>query len=195
MMMKTEGTGRDLLDVCVTCGQTWEWHIKYQPEHAFNDGSLPPSATFARRRADGSRGTTPAAHGGSEPVVRAVRYPFDPVLRQALVNKGILTPQDLRDAEEMIRITTGEVLSGQQRGRQEGLRGEVTPERVQGVASPGEVQDDSGQDRQRGNVPRETVSDGQEGSSNPETQEVTRCNQAWLHGNPFRYCACGWRES
>jgi hypothetical protein len=33
-------------------------------------------------------------------------WPFDPVLRQALIDKGVLVPQDLRDAEEKIRAVT-----------------------------------------------------------------------------------------
>jgi hypothetical protein len=33
--------------------------------------------------------------------------PIDPVLRQALVDKGVLTPQDLREAEEKIHAITG----------------------------------------------------------------------------------------
>jgi hypothetical protein len=33
-------------------------------------------------------------------------WPFDPVLRQALIDKGVLTPQDLRDAEDKIRAVT-----------------------------------------------------------------------------------------
>lgn len=34
-------------------------------------------------------------------------YPIDPVLRQALVDAGVITPQDLRNAEEKIQAITG----------------------------------------------------------------------------------------
>jgi hypothetical protein len=34
--------------------------------------------------------------------------PFDPVLRQALIDAGVLTPQQLRDAEDKIRSITGQ---------------------------------------------------------------------------------------
>jgi hypothetical protein len=34
------------------------------------------------------------------------QWPFDPVLRQALVDKGVLTPQDLTDAEAKIRAVS-----------------------------------------------------------------------------------------
>lgn len=33
-------------------------------------------------------------------------WPFDPVLRQALMDKGVLTPQDLRDAQIKIEAIT-----------------------------------------------------------------------------------------
>jgi hypothetical protein len=35
-------------------------------------------------------------------------YPIDPVLRVALINKGVITPEDLRNAEEVIRATTAQ---------------------------------------------------------------------------------------
>lgn len=42
----------------------------------------------------------------------AMPWPLDPVLRQALIDKGILTPDDLRAAEEKIRSITGHVMRG-----------------------------------------------------------------------------------
>jgi hypothetical protein len=33
-------------------------------------------------------------------------WPFDPVLRQALIAKGVITPEDLRMAEDQIRAVT-----------------------------------------------------------------------------------------
>lgn len=44
-----------------------------------------------------------------EPEVRGrgMVGPFDPVLRQALIDKGVLTPDDLRAAEEKIAAVTG----------------------------------------------------------------------------------------
>jgi hypothetical protein len=33
-------------------------------------------------------------------------YPFDPILRQALIDKGVITPQDLADAQAKIEVVT-----------------------------------------------------------------------------------------
>lgn len=41
------------------------------------------------------------------PAVKQSSMPFDPVLRQALVDKGVLTVEDLRAAEEKIRAISG----------------------------------------------------------------------------------------
>lgn len=96
--------------VCQTCNKPHDEN--WQPRHPFNDGSLPFSATFGKRRADGSRGPVPDAQGGSEgavgPVTQplAAPWPFDPVLRQALIDKGVLTPDDLRNAEATIRAVS-----------------------------------------------------------------------------------------
>lgn len=102
---------------CETCGNPLEGHEVFK--HPFNDGSLPPSATFGKRRADGSRGPSPVSQNGSEgalgPVAEPLSapWPFDPVLRQALINKGVLTPDDLRDAEAQIKAVTAAVMGGE----------------------------------------------------------------------------------
>lgn len=41
-----------------------------------------------------------------EPETRPAEWPFDPVLRQALIDKGVLTPDDLMNAENKIRAVT-----------------------------------------------------------------------------------------
>jgi hypothetical protein len=74
-------------DVCRTCEKPREGHEKFQ--HPFNDGSL--ANPLARPAAS----ITPPAH------------PFDPVLRQALIDKGVLTPDDLRSAQDKIDAVTG----------------------------------------------------------------------------------------
>jgi hypothetical protein len=38
--------------------------------------------------------------------------PFDPVLRQALIDAGVITPRDLTVAEEKIRSVTAGILGG-----------------------------------------------------------------------------------
>jgi hypothetical protein len=86
---------------CTTCSNTWTWHQANETRHEFNDGTLPASKTFGKKLPDGSRtpGTTP-------PVVEEARWPFDPVLRQALIDKGVITPDDLTRAEATIRAVT-----------------------------------------------------------------------------------------
>ena len=85
---------------CSTCGES---HVELAargvvPKHPFNDGSLPFKATFGdRNRTDDWK---PAQRGAERPTTQG--WPFDPVLRQALIDKGVLTPDDLRNAENKI---------------------------------------------------------------------------------------------
>ena len=112
--------GTDLADVCHTCTQTRQWHRDNAEHlhHAFNDGSEGVSATFGRRRSDGSGNNPPEPQDGAEAVV-TMAWPHDPVLRQALVDKGLLTVRDLELAERKIRALTGQMIggiNGQQQG-------------------------------------------------------------------------------
>ena len=95
-------------DRCQTCGKPHPYPDGSMPKHPFNDGSVPFSATFGKRRADGTTQPPNDAQSGSQghqqPPLPPM--PFDPVLRQALIDKGILTPEDLRNAEERIRAVT-----------------------------------------------------------------------------------------
>lgn len=109
-------------DRCLTCDNTAKWH-RDNPGvvHPFNDGTVPHQATFGRRRADGSKEPVNGPQRASEPAgmrppEMQSRWPFDPVLRQALINKGVLTPQDLRDAEEQIRSITAQFESEARNG-------------------------------------------------------------------------------
>jgi len=99
--MTTTLRSDDELDRCSTCDNTLRWHRENNPSHPFNDGTLPASATFGKRRTDG-QGNAPTP----DVIPQTSAWPFDPVLRQALMDKGVLVPQDLRDAEEKIRATT-----------------------------------------------------------------------------------------
>jgi hypothetical protein len=81
-------------DACRVCNKVHGvdgWDPQHQP--VFGDdptGALPKKQTK----------NTPGVAAAISP------WPFDPVLRQALIDKGVLTPQDLRDAEEKIRAVT-----------------------------------------------------------------------------------------
>jgi hypothetical protein len=91
---------------CATCSNTWMWHQTNGDEirHAFNDGTMAASETFGKKLASGDR-TSPTKQG-QPAVVEEVRWPFDPVLRQALIDKGVITPDDLTRAEATIRAVT-----------------------------------------------------------------------------------------
>lgn len=65
---------------------------------------------------------------GTVTVAPGLAMPFDPVLRQALVDKGILTAQDLEEAEHKIRMISG---MGVSHGR--GIGDQATPEEDSGV--------------------------------------------------------------
>lgn len=95
-------------DVCHTCSQPHPWPDGTTPKHPFNDGSLAGSGVL----------TAPKVNPVVQPTLSP--WPFDPVLRQALIDKGAITPQDLRDAEEKIRAVTQAVTSGDQNTRTKG---------------------------------------------------------------------------
>jgi hypothetical protein len=73
--------------------------------HPFNDGQAGAAAFLGVKKRD--RGN-PTSDGGKTPQrgSQVSPWPFDPVLRQALINKGVLTPDDLRQAEEQIHAVT-----------------------------------------------------------------------------------------
>lgn len=96
--------------VCTTCGQPHPWSDGTTPKHPFNDGSLTSTEVFGKRLADGTyvNPTTPEALQ-SQVIEQA--WPFDPVLRQALIDKGVLTVDDLKAAEQKIRAVTSAVMT------------------------------------------------------------------------------------
>jgi hypothetical protein len=51
--------------------------------------------------------------------------PFDPVLRLALIRKGVITPDDLKDAEHEISVTTMNFMTETWREMQRGENNDV----------------------------------------------------------------------
>lgn len=90
--------------------------------HPFNDGSLPFEATFGRGRTRPGDSSSLRGDEGPQRPDPLAGMPFDPVLRQALIDKGVLTPEDLRNAEATIRAVTAQF--HQQMGS--GSNGELT---------------------------------------------------------------------
>lgn len=95
---------------CSVCGRQKDWHDANDTVHAFTtrEGGSAFGPSRERRTSDEKR---PSAVPDDAPAV--MRWPFDPVLRQALVDKGILTVEDLEAAEQKIR-TASMVMGGQQ---------------------------------------------------------------------------------
>lgn len=89
---------------CETCGHTGSasataaWHPFRHPLKLLGES---PANVFSKKPQQDE--TLPET---GTPVVQS-SMPFDPVLRQALIDKGILTPEDLREAEVKIRAVTG----------------------------------------------------------------------------------------
>lgn len=99
--------------ICTTCNKTHPWPDGTTPRHPFNDGSLPMSATFGQRRGDGPRGSSaPTMQSPTNVTPDMSPWPFDPVLRTALIMKGVLTLQDLSMAEQHMRAVAGVVGTG-----------------------------------------------------------------------------------
>lgn len=97
-------------DECKTCGNTFGWHADHNSVHPFNDGQAGATAFLGprRNRDDKRDGKTPQR--GAE-TASPVAWPFDPVLRQALIDKGVLTPDDLRAAEDKIRAVSAQFMT------------------------------------------------------------------------------------
>lgn len=95
-------------DVCATCGQTWGWHRVHNPVHPFNTGEAGAKAILAGRKDREAKRGGHMAQGGPQ----GVQWPMDPVLRQALIDKGVLTPEDLVNARAKIEAITGAMLPG-----------------------------------------------------------------------------------
>lgn len=99
--MKTES-------VCQVCHRPEEGHNARHP--FIGPGDALNSEFFAKKENDSL--ISPSGNM-SGPVVQSSHMPIDPVLRTALINKGILTMQDLEEADAFIRAVGG-ALNGNQ---------------------------------------------------------------------------------
>lgn len=94
-------------DKCRTCGNSRFWHETHQPMHPFNDGQAGAQAFLGAKKRD--RRDTPDQDAKSpQRGAQTAEWPFDPVLRQALMDAGLITPDMLRAAEDKIRAVTGQ---------------------------------------------------------------------------------------
>lgn len=88
------------LDVCVMCNNTRLWHKNNSVRHPFSmvNGELHPPP--------------PGPKIVEGPGIVKMSTPFDPVLRMVLINKGIITTDDLDAAEKIIKHLTDGVNGG-----------------------------------------------------------------------------------
>jgi hypothetical protein len=98
---------------CATCSHTYAWHKEHKPVHPFNTGSAGAKAFLgARRGRDPRTGPKTSQRGAERPQTIAAPWPMDPVLRMALVDAGVITPAQLRAAEDKIRAVSAEFNGG-----------------------------------------------------------------------------------
>lgn len=84
-------------DRCSVCGNTRQWHKNNSPRHAFIEpGGNPEIKVMGEPE--------PSTEDSPQRGIRPMRTPFDPILRQALIDKGVLTIQDLEEAERKVRF-------------------------------------------------------------------------------------------
>lgn len=107
---------------CSLCSQTEAWHKEHRPKHPFaTEGQeIPPlnGATERKRReamanaAAEERMATRRGAATSGPITEmtpspTIHWPSDPVLRMILVEKGLITTDDLDSAEKRLRAISG----------------------------------------------------------------------------------------
>jgi hypothetical protein len=110
-------------DRCGTCSQTFQWHQDNQPRHPFNTGQEGAKDFLNPRRDRDTRNRGNVAQRDAESPPHVV-WPTDPVLRIALINAGVITPDHLRMAEDMLRSSMG--LGGPDgESTEEARRGEI----------------------------------------------------------------------
>lgn len=109
-------------DLCNLCRQTRRWHEDHNPKHPFQelgqDPQLPKESSArkdtisAEKTIDGAGNSLPqwqTSPGTITPYPQdmTVHWPSDPVLRMILVEKGIITTDDLDAAEAKLRAISG----------------------------------------------------------------------------------------
>ena len=106
-------------DECRTCGWTYQWHLENKPVHPFNNDEAGATAFLGPRRDrdTGDRGSRAPRDAENPPTVV---WPTDPVLRVALIAAGVISADDLRKAEDMLKASMGLTGKGDNEGVQDG---------------------------------------------------------------------------
>jgi hypothetical protein len=100
---------------CTICGNVKSRHAQMRHPFSHPDNPIGPSQIFGNTRAGRTGGSGKGPAMDKALVISEVKesaLPFDPVLRQALVMKGVITYEDLEAAERHIRMVTGKFHGG-----------------------------------------------------------------------------------
>jgi len=118
-----EGAAPDIHEnqICRMCGQSGAWHKKNSTEHDFDPEDAPPpkrgkpdplESSKARRERESkeaarvAQAKAAATRGSAEYRRRSV--PTDPALRLLLVQKGVVTAEELAATDRLLESLTGE---------------------------------------------------------------------------------------
>jgi hypothetical protein len=84
--------------VCRICGQTFSWHQDNRPRHPFIEKHSDRVMPLGKNKEEKKQQDKP-----KKVVLETREWPSDPILRIALVKKGILTQADILAAEAELR--------------------------------------------------------------------------------------------
>ncbi|MGH9907906.1 MAG: hypothetical protein ACRD8U_20245 [Pyrinomonadaceae bacterium] len=90
----------DLMDKCKVCGQDYKWHTEHDQQHTFVSVDQQGGLDQLGRKGQDKPLTT------RDKPKPAIAFGFDPVLRIALLKKGIVSATDLVAAEQELRDAT-----------------------------------------------------------------------------------------
>lgn len=96
-------------EVCSACGKMPDEHAALR--HPFTPKGA--STSWLKPQKIQSPASTPMGHVPQTSFSMPATWPFDPVLRQALINKGVITPEELENARKGLEaLGLGGALSG-----------------------------------------------------------------------------------